>query len=120
LLTRSFLPALLRLVGRLAGAAGVPGRLAAVNAVRNPARAAATSAALVVGVGLIVMLQVAAASVGASVDKATADRYPVDVSVAGDGSPLPADVVTGVRATTGLSGIVQVPGAAVTVALPDG
>ena len=118
LLARSFLPPLLRLVGRIGGAAGVPGRLAAVNAVRNPGRAAATSAALVVGVGLIVMLQVAAASVGASIDKATADRYPVDVSITGDGSPLPADVVSGVHATQGLSGVIDVPGAPATVDLP--
>ncbi len=120
LLTRSFLPPLLRLVGRIGGAAGVPGRLAALNAVRNPGRAAATSAALVVGVGLIVMLQVAAASVGASVDRATSDRYPVDVSVAGDGSALPGDVVTGVRATDGLSGVLAIPGASVGVSLPGG
>jgi putative ABC transport system permease protein len=118
LLARSFLPPLLRLVGGIGGAAGVPGRLAAVNAVRNPGRAAATSAALVVGVGLIVMLQVAAASVGASIDKATADRYPVDVSITGDGSPLPADVVSGVHATQGLSGVIDVPGAPATVDLP--
>src|SRR5699024_6044430 len=61
LLMRSFLPPLLRLVGGIGRVAGVPGRLAATNAVRNPGRAATTSAALVVGVGLIVMLQVAAA-----------------------------------------------------------
>jgi putative ABC transport system permease protein len=118
LLTRSFLPPLLRLAGRAGPAAGVPGRLAAANAVRNPGRAAATSAALVVGVGLIVMLQVAAASVGASVDRAMADRYPVDVSVAGDGTPLPASVVTGVRGTEGLAGTISVPGAHAAVSLP--
>ena len=117
LLTRTFLPPLLRLVGGMGRAAGVPGRLAAVNAVRNPGRAAATSAALLVGVGLIVMLQVAAASVGASVDRATANRYPVDVSVAGDGAALPAPVLAGVRATRGLSGVLAIPGARATVTL---
>ncbi len=120
LLTRSFLPPLLRLVGGIGRAAGVPGRLAAVNAVRNPGRAAATSAALVVGVGLIVMLQVAAASIGASIDKATADRYPVDVSIAGTGSALPAEVVSGAHATPGISGVIDVPGAPATVTLADG
>jgi putative ABC transport system permease protein len=63
------------------------------------------------------MLQVAAASVGASLDKAMADRYPVDVSVAGDGEPLPASVISGVRSTQGLAGTVAVPGAKAVVSL---
>ncbi len=114
LLTRSFLPPLLRLIGGIDRAAGVPGRLAVLNAVRNPGRAAATSAALVVGVALIVMLQVAAASVGASIDKASADRYPVDVVVAGDGSPLPAALVDGVRDAKGMAAAAAVHGARAT------
>lgn len=115
LLTRSFLPPLLRAIGRVARLGGVPGRLAAVNAVRNPGRAAATSAALVVGVGLIVMLQVAAASVGASIDRATADRYPVDMVVAGDGTPMPQAVIGGIERTDGLAATLPIHGAMVRV-----
>lgn len=114
-LSRSFLPGLLRIVGRIAYPAGVPGRLAATNAVRNPGRSAATSAALVVGVGLIVMLQVAAASVGASIDRAVSDRYPVDMVVAGSGDALPGAVVDGIAHTAGLTGTLAIHGAPATV-----
>ena len=55
-------PVLVRLLGVAARPAGVPGRLAVAGAVRNPGRAAATSAALLVGVTLITMTSVGAAS----------------------------------------------------------
>ncbi|WP_109471129.1 FtsX-like permease family protein [Ornithinimicrobium cavernae] len=55
-------PAAVRALGLLARATGVPGRLAVDNAVRNPGRAAATSAALLVGVTLITMTSIGAAS----------------------------------------------------------
>lgn len=55
-------PAAVRALGPGAGLAGVPGRLAVTSAVRNPGRAAATSAALLVGVTLITMTSVGAAS----------------------------------------------------------
>ena len=55
-------PAAVRALGLGARAAGVPGKLAVDNAVRNPGRAAATSAALIVGVTLITMTSVGAAS----------------------------------------------------------
>ena len=55
-------PTLVRLLGVAARPAGVPGRLAVAGAVRNPGRAAATSAALLVGVTLITMTSVGAAS----------------------------------------------------------
>jgi len=110
LLTGSFLPPLLRAAAGLGRGAGPVERLAAANAVRNPRRAAATSTALVVGVALIVMFQVASASVGASIDQATADRYPVDVVVSGDGSALPGSLADGVRDTQGVSGALAVRG----------
>ena len=109
LLTRSFLPTALRLVGRLGGAFGPPGRLAAANASRNPARAAATTAALMLGVGLIVTLQVGASSAQASLDRSFAERYPVDISVTTAGSPISDGVVAAVAATDGIgaSGVVR-------------
>ncbi|MGO0577091.1 ABC transporter permease [Ornithinimicrobium panacihumi] len=55
-------PAAVRALGLGARAAGVPGKLAVDNAVRNPGRVAATSAALIVGVTLITMTSVGAAS----------------------------------------------------------
>lgn len=102
LLTRTFLPAALRLVGRLGSVFGPPGRLAAANASRNPARAAATTAALMLGVGLIVTLQVGAASAQASLDSAFAERYPVDLAVTASGTQVPARVVQAVIASDGI------------------
>lgn len=55
-------PAAVRALGLGARVAGVPGRLAVDNAVRNPGRAAATSAALLVGVTLITMTSIGAAT----------------------------------------------------------
>ena len=55
-------PAAVRALGVAARVAGVPGRLAVDNAVRHPGRAAATSAALLVGVTLITMTSVGAAT----------------------------------------------------------
>lgn len=81
LLLRSALPFVLRRIGSLAAIAGVPGKLAATNTIRNPGRAAATCTALVIGVGLIVTLQVASASARSSTDASLAEQYPLDLSV---------------------------------------
>ncbi len=102
LLTRTFLPAMVRVVGRLAGVFGAPGRLAAANAHRNPGRAAATTAALMLGVGLIVTLQVGTASAQVSLDRAVDARYPVDIAVTSSGSAIPSSVIA---AVTGADGV---------------
>lgn len=97
MLTRSVLPRVLGLLSPLAGTAGVPGRMAAANTRRNPGRSSGTSAALLVGVALIVTLQVGAASARATLDSELAGRYPVDVAVADSaGKPLPRSVIDGV------------------------
>ena len=99
LLTRTFLPATLRLVGRSGRRVRPAGRLAAANAHRNPGRAARTTAALMLGVGLIVTLQVGASSAQASLDRSFAERYPVDMAVTGSGfAPSPASVIAAVMA----------------------
>ena len=113
LLLRSALPWVLRVVGGSARLGGVPGRLAAANALRHPGRSAATSTALVVAVGLIVTLQVSAASAQASLTTALTDRYPLDVSVteAGeDATALPAGLAAQIDAVDGVSAV-AVPGA---------
>ena len=102
LLTMTFLPATLRLVGRIGGVFGPPGRLAAANAHRNPGRAASTTAALMLGVGLIVTLQVGASSAQASLDRSFAERYPVDVAVTGSGSPVPPGLADAVAQVEGI------------------
>lgn len=93
LLASRFVPAVARLLGGLPGRlAGAPGELAVDNAVRNPARAAATSAALLVGVTLIAMMLVGGQTASMSVSKEIDSHYPVDVMVSGS-AHLAADPI---------------------------
>ncbi|MCC9146625.1 MULTISPECIES: FtsX-like permease family protein [unclassified Arthrobacter] len=78
-----FVPSLVRTVGRIAAPLGVPGKLAAVNAVRNPQRTSATSAALLIGVTLVTMMMTGAATVRTSLDDVLTAEYPVDIAVSG-------------------------------------
>jgi putative ABC transport system permease protein len=69
----------------------LPGRLARENAMRNPARTATTSAALMVGLGLVVFVAVFAAglkaSVGGSIDRLLSADFVIAPASA---EPLPA------------------------------
>ncbi|MGW9404743.1 ABC transporter permease [Arthrobacter sp. NPDC055585] len=78
-----FIPPLVRAVGALAAPLGVPGKLAAVNAVRNPQRTSATSSALLIGVTLVVMMMTGAATARSAFDGALSAEYPVDITVRG-------------------------------------
>ena len=90
-----FVPSLVRTVGKVAAPLGVPGKLAAVNAVRNPQRTSATSSALLIGVTLVTMMMTGAATVRTSLDSVLAGEFPVDVSVDGVDRPFtPADADT--------------------------
>lgn len=111
LATRTFLPPLMRIAGRLVGRGGPTARLAAANSVRNPGRTATTCAALMFGVGLIVTLQVGASSAQATLDADLAARYPVDLSVTADGARLPAGSLDRVRSVPELSGVAEISGA---------
>ncbi|WP_343926927.1 ABC transporter permease [Brachybacterium sacelli] len=96
-------PPLARLIGAVfARLLGTPGRLAALNAVRNPRRAAATTAALMVGVTLISVLSVGAASTRATVNAQLDETFPVDYMVRAE-SGIPAEVVAEVRDLPSLS-----------------
>lgn len=74
-------PAAMRLLGIPARVSGVPGRLAVEHATANPSRAAATSAALLVGVTLITMTSVGAASASVTAEDEIDGQYPADVVV---------------------------------------
>jgi putative ABC transport system permease protein len=106
------------LAGRLAGrVGGVPGRLAAGNATRNPRRTAATATALLIGVTLTTAMVIGAASTRAT---ATADldaAFPADV-VIGGGEPLPASLLGRLAAIDGVRAGVALPSATLTG--PDG
>jgi putative ABC transport system permease protein len=81
----------------------MPARLAAANTGRNPARTAATSTALLIGVTLVAMMSTGAVTARATLDGELDTRFPVDLEVstgtdfASDGtartSPLPAGTV---------------------------
>ncbi|QNF95604.1 ABC transporter permease [Janibacter sp. YB324] len=78
-------PWLVRLVGSVAARPfGPAGRLAVDNAVRNPARAAGTTAALLVGVTLVSMTAVGAATAKSALTEVIDAQYAVDVVVQGD------------------------------------
>lgn len=83
-------PAVARLLGRALDGFGPVGRLAVTSTVRNPGRAAATSVALFVGVCLITLMSVGAATTTAAVSADVSRQFPVDVSVVG----APPDSVT--------------------------
>ena len=71
-----------RVVGRFGAAAariGPAGWLARANAQRNPRRTAATSAALLIGVTLVVTMSTGAATARHSLDVLLDAQYPVDM-----------------------------------------
>ncbi|WP_242882211.1 ABC transporter permease [Actinomadura litoris] len=88
------MPALVRPFGRVAGAiparlGGVPGRLAVENARRTPRRTATTTIALTVGVGLMSLFAVVAASSKATSAAKLAEQYPVEFQVEARGGVGP-------------------------------
>ncbi|WP_455604587.1 ABC transporter permease [Cellulosimicrobium funkei] len=118
-----WLPAVVSFVGRLLAGTGSTARLATANTLRNPRRTTATSTALLIGVTLVAMMSTGAASARTSLDAALDDQYPVDVMLATDaygstGEPVPSDVVRAVSGTEGVSRVVEL--YAATVTMPDG
>ncbi|MFD7560175.1 ABC transporter permease [Streptomyces sp. NPDC059835] len=73
---------------------GVPGKLAAQNAVRNPRRTAVTAASLAIGLTLVTTLSVLGITMGKAVDRMSTDNIKADykVSMAADGMPLDKSV----------------------------
>ncbi len=112
---RTYFPLLLRLLGLLTRPLGPIGRLATLNTARNPGRAAATGAALMLATGLIVTLQVGAASVKASTNVALDQHYPVDVTLTGSGRPVPAELAREVAKVDGIAATATLRRATVTV-----
>lgn len=109
-------PALVRALGALTGRlVGTPARLATENAVRNPRRTAATTASLLVGVTLTTAVLVGLASSRSAVEEDLDRDYPVDVTLTGSHSALPADLVDRVRAAPGVGSAVALTGTSATV-----
>jgi putative ABC transport system permease protein len=81
-----FSPQLVRPMAWVVGAplerlAGVSGRLARENATRNPARTAATAAALMVGVALVAFVSIFAAGLRGSIDGAVDRAFTGNLSI---------------------------------------
>lgn len=105
LLAQWLVPPVVALAGRLAGpGGGVPGRLAASNALRNPQRTATTAIALIIGVSLTATMVVGAASTRATTATMLDRAFPTDISVSPGGDPavLPAGLEA---AVAGLPGV---------------
>lgn len=114
-----WMPRLVAAVGRLAGRSGVSARLAAANTGRNPARTAATSTALLIGVTLVAMMSTGAVTARSTLDGELDSRYPVDLEIvaqdtlAADGTStpgvLPAATIAKVRDLPGVQEVVELP-----------
>ncbi len=79
MLASLFVPASVFGIGRLVAGRSVAGRLAALNAVRNPGRTTATATALLIGVTLVSMIMVGGQTAKASLNNSIAGEFPVDL-----------------------------------------
>ena len=98
-----------RVIGWLLSRRGVTGRLAQGNAMRNPRRTAATSAALVVGLSLVCLVAIVSASVKSSIRTGVQRGVRADYVLSAQGltgfSPQVSERIASlpaVQATTGL------------------
>ncbi|MFD3539971.1 ABC transporter permease [Streptomyces sp. NPDC058662] len=64
---------------------GVPGKLAAQNAVRNPRRTAVTAASLAIGLTLVTSMSVLGITLGKAVDRMSTDKLKADYKVSMSG-----------------------------------
>lgn len=102
-----FVAPVLRGLGRLFGWTGLPTRLAAQNAARNPRRAAATTVALMLAVGLVVTLQVGVSTVRSTGLAAIDEMYPQDLTASGP-NELSSEFIDDVRSASGAAQVVQI------------
>ncbi|GAA3244838.1 ABC transporter permease [Nonomuraea helvata] len=101
-------PRLVRVTGALLGPAG---RLATENAVRNPRRTAATTAALLVGVTLTTAVLTGMATWRAGLDEVNARHHPIDAALTSLDEPITIDLLDRVRRTPGVEQAIAVDGA---------
>ncbi|TDE08896.1 FtsX-like permease family protein [Jiangella asiatica] len=118
-------PPLVRALGagtaRLAGAARSTAELATGNAVRNPRRVAATTAALLIGVTTVAGFVTVAESSRGSVDVVVDGQLPADLVVhwAGEGD-VPAGAVRAIENLPETGAVAETAGGGLAVDVPDG
>ena len=100
-----FMPPILRLVGRMLGR-GPAARIAAANAVRNPARSTRATIGLVIGVTLVTMFAVAAQSYVDMINRGR-EAYPADY---GDSDQILALTITVFAVLFGFSALIAAVG----------
>ncbi|WP_432498490.1 ABC transporter permease [Kineococcus auxinigenes] len=108
LLAQRVVPAVVGLAGRLVRGGGVPARLAAGNAVRNPRRTAATATALLIGVTLTTAMVVGASSTRATAGDLLEAGYPTDVVVSSWDEPVDDALLDQLGQVSGVAGAVPV------------
>ncbi|AJF65541.1 ABC transporter permease [Streptomyces vietnamensis] len=88
------------------GVFGVSGKLAGLNAVRNPRRTGATASALAIGLTLVTGLSVLGATVGSALDKATTDQIKADYMVTmASGTGLSDEALTALEKAPGVAAV---------------
>ena len=105
LLARLFVPAAVRGAAVLARPAGVPGRLAGLNAVRHRSRTAATAAALLVGTTLVALFLTGGRTAQEQTALALDTAYPVDLVVQLPADADPARAAEAVAATADVQAV---------------
>ncbi|MGM0696873.1 MAG: FtsX-like permease family protein [Actinomycetota bacterium] len=105
LLARLFVPAAVRGAAVLARPAGVPGRLAGLNAIRHRSRTAATAAALLVGTTLVALFLTGGRTAQEQTALALDTAYPVDLVVQLPADADPARAAEAVAATADVQAV---------------
>ena len=103
LLARLFVPAAVRGAAVLARPAGVPGRLAGLNATRHRSRTAATAAALLIGTTLVALVLTGGRTAQAETDRLLDTEFPVDLVVSVAPGQDPAAAARAVAEVAGVS-----------------
>jgi putative ABC transport system permease protein len=95
-------------IGRPARGLGVQGRLGRENAMRNPRRTASTASALMIGLGLVAMVAILAASLKASFDVALKETVKADIILSTSSQvPFSPDVATRTSQVPGVAAVSQ-------------
>ena len=87
---------------------GVSGKLAGLNAVRNPRRTGATASALAIGLTLVTGLSVIGSTVGTAIDKMTVDQIKADYMITmadGAGQGLGPEALTALENAPGVTAV---------------
>ena len=95
-------------IGRPAASLGIQGKLGRENAMRNPRRTASTASALMIGLGLVAMVSVLAASLKASTDAALQAALKADYTLTTSSfNFFSKDVAARVREVPGVASVAE-------------